>query len=389
MAQHRWLVCAVTFTIAALLDACGGGGGNDDPPPSNNPPPNNPVAVTLSIADAELTEGDSGETSIEFTVSASPAPPSDINVDYSTADDSAEAGSDYTAASGTVTVVAGTTTATIAVAITGDTDAEFDESFTVSLDRAISSSDVTVTIATGLATGLIRNNDAAVAEGRYLNDTGITSCANETMNGVNCDGAFPGQDAEFGTDVTNNDPADGRVGFSFTKLDGLGRPLADQSVSYDVQLWSCVRDDVTGLIWEVKTDDTDFRDRNWTYSWYNSSGVDDGGVSGRPNGGACHDSSNCDTEKFLAILNAGDFCGASDWRIPTRGELVSIVDYGAAAPPFIDTDYFPNALAAGAYWTGSTANSPSLKRIVTFYDGGSTNAPTSRRISLRAVRGGD
>ena len=385
MARDRWFVYAAAFAVTTLLNACGGGGGGNS---NNPPPPNNPVAVTLNIADAEVTEGDSGQTDIEFTVSASPAPPSAINVDYSTADDSAVAGNDYTAANDTVTIAAGATTATIAVAITGDTEAEFDETFNVSLDRAISGSDVTVTIATATATGLIRNNDAFISEGRYLNDTGITACANDTMNGVNCDGSFPGQDAEFGADVTNANPADGRAGFSFTKLDGLGRPLADQSVSYDVQRWSCVRDETTGLVWEVKTSDTDIRDSNWTYSWYNSSGVADGGIGGRPNGGACHDASNCDTEKFLALLNAANFCGAGDWRMPMRGELLSIVDYGAASAPFIETDYFPNTPAAAAYWTGSTAPSPSLKRIVMFYNGGSVNAPASRPVAFRAVRGG-
>ncbi len=380
----RWFKYTAACSTVPMLVACGGGGGNDSPPP-----PNDPVAVTLSIADAELTEGDAGETSLEFAVSADPAPPSDITVDYSTADDSAQAGSDYTAVSGTVTVGAGATVATLVVPVTGDTDVEPDETFTVTLDRAVSTAGVTVTIGAGTATGLIRNNDAAVAEGRYLNDTGVTACANETMTGLVCDGSFPGQDAEYGTDLTNNDPTDGKAGFSFTKLDALGRPLADQSVSYDDQTWACVRDENTGLIWEVKSDDTDLRDRTWTYSWYDSSGVDDGGTRGRPNGGTCIDSSNCDTEKFLAQLNATNFCGARDWRLPTRSELVSIIDYGAVGPPFIDTNFFPNTRTTATYWSASASSSPSLKRAVLFYNGGSINTPVSQPIALRAVRTGD
>jgi len=213
------------------------------------------------------------------------------------------------------------------------------------------------------------------------------------MNGIPCVSSsvddFPGQDGEHGTDTTDNDPSDGRAGFSFTKLDGVGRPLADQSVSYDVQIWSCVRDEVTGLVWEVKRDDTGLRDRNWTYSWYNSGGIDDGGASGSANGGVCIDDESCDTEKFLAQLNDTSFCGADDWRLPTRGELLSIVDFGVVDPPSIDTDYFPNALATFPYWSRTTGYSPSLKLTVAFHDGNSTNSPASRLRAIRAVRGGN
>jgi len=48
-----------------------------------------------------------------------------------------------------------------------------------------------------------------------LNDTGITTCSNETQNGLPCPVAgYPRQDAEYGT----ND-------FDFTKLDANGNAL--------------------------------------------------------------------------------------------------------------------------------------------------------------------
>lgn len=71
-------------------------------------------------------------------------------VDYATTDGSAEAGSDYLAASGTVTVAAGSTTATIQVLIVDDSTYEGNEAFTVTLSNpdgaTLGTSTATVTI---------------------------------------------------------------------------------------------------------------------------------------------------------------------------------------------------------------------------------------------------
>lgn len=50
-----------------------------------------------------------------------------------------------------------------------------------------------------------------------------------------------------GLSVNNNDDSDGHAGFSFTKLDANGNELLANATD-----WSCVKDNVTGLIWEVK-----------------------------------------------------------------------------------------------------------------------------------------
>ena len=47
---------------------------------------------------------------------------------------------------------------------------------------------------------------------------------------------------------------------SYTKLDASGNDLADSVTS-----WAMVRDNVTGLIWEVKTDDGTIHDKDNTY----------------------------------------------------------------------------------------------------------------------------
>ena len=109
---------------------------------------------TVSIAGGSGTDGDDG--SIAFTVTLDEAASGTVTVDYATADGSAEAGDDYTAASGTLSFAAGETSKTISVAIDDDIDNESDETFTVTLSNA-SGAD----LGTQAATGTIRNRPVA------------------------------------------------------------------------------------------------------------------------------------------------------------------------------------------------------------------------------------
>lgn len=98
-----------------------------------------------------------------------------------------------------------------------------------------------------------------------LNDTGVFYCANiaQYLNPNQKDvvdnlvpyacpmAGFAGQDGEYGRDATNYDNNDGQAGFSFTKIDSSGKDLPVTATT-----WSCVRDNVTGLLWEHKTPST-------------------------------------------------------------------------------------------------------------------------------------
>ncbi len=115
------------------------------------------TALTLSIADAVVTEGNSGSKDLTFTVRLSKADrKKSITVNFSTADGSAGAGSDYSPASGTVTIAAGRNSATLNVAITGDTAVELDETFFVNLTNPVNA-----VISDGQAVGTITNDDSA------------------------------------------------------------------------------------------------------------------------------------------------------------------------------------------------------------------------------------
>ena len=117
---------------------------------------------TVSIAGGSGTEGDDG--SIAFTVTLDEAASGTVTVDYATADGSAEAGDDYTAASGTLSFAAGETSTAISVAIDDDSDNESDETFTVTLSNA-SGAD----LGTKTATGTIRNRTVALLTARFGN----------------------------------------------------------------------------------------------------------------------------------------------------------------------------------------------------------------------------
>ncbi|MGV1089527.1 MAG: Calx-beta domain-containing protein, partial [Mycobacterium sp.] len=119
---------------------------NDDVAPATPP--------TVSIANAAVAEGNSGTSTMVFTVALSKAYDKVVSVGYATANGTATAGQDYTATAGTLTFAAGVTAQQINVSVTGDTTVEPSETLTVTL-----SSPVGATLATATATGTITTDD--------------------------------------------------------------------------------------------------------------------------------------------------------------------------------------------------------------------------------------
>ncbi len=89
----------------------------------------------LTIADVSILEGNSGSVTAVFTVTLTPDSSQTVTVDYATANNSATAGSDYTAVANTLTFNPGQTSQTISVPILGDTSDESDETFFVNLSN--------------------------------------------------------------------------------------------------------------------------------------------------------------------------------------------------------------------------------------------------------------
>jgi Calx-beta domain-containing protein len=124
-----------------LSEVTGGGGEGEGP--------------LLGINTVELPEGNAGTTSFVFTVALSEASTAPVTVQFSTRNGTAQAGSDYTAAAGTLTFAPGELTKQITVQVIGDTQGEEIEVFFIDLASA---SGAVIGDAEGL--GRIFNDDA-------------------------------------------------------------------------------------------------------------------------------------------------------------------------------------------------------------------------------------
>lgn len=205
----------------------------------------------------------------------------------------------------------------------------------------------------------------------YLNDTGLVGYTQTFTERATTDplseplittpdATAPNQDADLGKDrETGVTDLDGNNGFTFTRLDENGNTYTTQPESYAATPWSCVKDETTGLIWEVKTISGLQAGYN-TYTWYNSDSLSNGGDAGTLNEDVtCFTTlDNCNTEAYINAINnlnsGAGLCGLNEWRLPLREELRSILDYGVTSGPMIDINYFPNA-KDGDTWTSQTA----------------------------------
>ena len=120
--------------------------------------PPTPTEPTFTIANATIAEGNSGTTLLNFTITLNPTANAPASVSYATANSTASAGTDYTAANGTLDFTAGQSTRTLAISINGDTDDEPDETFTLTLSNSTGGA---VLGTKKSATGTIENDDGA------------------------------------------------------------------------------------------------------------------------------------------------------------------------------------------------------------------------------------
>jgi len=108
----------------------------------------------ISIGNASVTEGGT----LNFTVTRSVVTTTAVSAQYATAGGSATSGSDFTAASGTVSFAANETSKTVNVATIDDSTTESAETMTVTLSNPSSGA----IIATAVGTGAINDNDGAI-----------------------------------------------------------------------------------------------------------------------------------------------------------------------------------------------------------------------------------
>ena len=137
---------------------------------------------------------------------------------------------------------------------------------------------------------------------------------------------------------------------SYTTTYGEDHDYSINPPSYTDNGNGTITDNVTGLIWQKEDDNTQ---RTWS-----------------------------DAGTYCDNLTLG---GQSDWRLPSKKELISIVNYGTYSPS-INTTYFPNTNSS-VYWSSTTiAYNSSGAWIVLFNDGYVVIDYKSSSYYVRCVR---
>lgn len=231
-----------------------------------------------------------------------------------------------------------------------------------------------------------------------INDTGMGECYNNTQR-INCGSDdFLLQDAELGRDSFANrldKVGEGNLAFDFTKLNEFADEVSDDSSQF-----SCVRDNVTGLVWEVKSPlsgvvpNTTLRDGQNHYIWDLGNASSVGSSSGGANT-TCPSNTDCGLQTYIDEVNSTDFCGGTNWRVPTYSELLGLIDYGKQGQAILlDENLFPNmadktALGHLRFWTSQTAvdgTSLSQAYIIDMSDGNDLAYPKEDTAYVRLVR---
>lgn len=251
-----------------------------------------------------------------------------------------------------------------------------------------------------------------------INDTGVSWCTNLTnttwvnfavCSTVNWLSKLWGtvQDAWFGRDAqalakTLNKTGAGVAGFDFTKLGPDGQPLAVQTGIWSESgsaaagtRWDCVRDNNTGLFWEVKRNDAShLRHYLFQYTWYNDQTASNGGFPGLEVGGSCIGLSGaaCNTQAYRLAVNqlppGQALCGFRDWRMPTREELRNMAHTGSTLAPAVDGAFFPNT-SSGYHWSGSSdVSDPQSAWGISFTLGDDFFDTKNAAYPIRLVRSG-
>lgn len=200
-----------------------------------------------------------------------------------------------------------------------------------------------------------------------MTDTGVTAFANlDGFYNTASVADFPGQDADYGLDLTKNNDADGAAGFSYVKLSSTGEMLAA-----DAEQWSCVKDLQTGLIWEVKDANAGIRHKDTLFAFKPSDR--ESIFPAEVAEASCDNAEGVCTvsqyESYINNLNNGvGLCGHSGWKLPKFNELYSLVHFGSTDKNDgevllgIDVNYFPET-HAGDIWTAT----PSIEWHTSMY----------------------
>ncbi len=181
---------------------------------------------------------------------------------------------------------------------------------------------------------------------RVLPASGQTQCWNTSGTLIACAGTGQDGDLQAGATLSYTDNGDGTI-----------------------------TDHNTGLMWEKRSDDGGIHDYDDTYTWENAVAV-----------------------KIATLNGGGGFAGHTDWRLPNKKELESIINAEVSNPSV--SSVFHTGCVSGAtvltgsctlssyHWSSSTYVSvPQGAWLVYFSDGYVAGGSKTNHNSVRAVRG--
>lgn len=178
---------------------------------------------------------------------------------------------------------------------------------------------------------------------------------------------------------------------AWTKLQGLGgSTTCGGQPRYVNNGDGTITDNLTGLVWERKSDDGSVHDKDTTGTWSTGSPYNGNGTA---------------FTTFLRDgLNAGaGFAGANDWRLPTIAELQTILlpePYPCTTNPCVDLAFNNGCTSnctvltcsctqASLYWSATTYSSSSGSAWFVYFGSGFADTNFKPNFSyVRAVRGG-
>ncbi len=220
-----------------------------------------------------------------------------------------------------------------------------------------------------------------------LNDTGQVACfdVSSTSTGTVASGTpapestgFEGQDCSLGAAAADAVGAQVKIGGSsvagrdYSKIGNDGSVLPDTAVrGSGATDWACTRDNVTGLIWQLRNNDGGVGDQDHRYAFGSNSPFMDEDT--------CEsESTPCNTDQLVQAINAAGLCGASDWTLPTPAQLESLLAYAdpGSTANLIDQTWFPDQANDGVnqfhFWSGDLADTGATTAWVADFDFGWT-----------------
>jgi hypothetical protein len=318
-----WIRIGVAFVTVALTACGGGGGGGGDGGGSGSGVGHAPAISNLQYSpDSSFVNNGGGTVFVNASVDFSDADGDLVSYALDIYDSSNVL---VDSLSGATAGVAGITAGTVNAALSVNTTVADDYKFLLYLTDASGNESNQLTGGFPIY-GPVQTTST-------LPDTDVSKCYNQSA-AIDCpiEGqAFYGQDYQY----TSNE-------MRFTDNGD-----------------STVTDNVTSLTWQQGASAS-------TYNWYEASGTFD----------ATHNPGSVD------VCGSLSFVGHTDWRLPSRRELESIVDYGTGIPAAINTTYFPSG--NGEYWSDAEdAPSAADARFADFTDG---SVRVADKITTRFVR---